>query len=179
MCEKFLIFIQSVLMVEYCQRTQKVLLRPVSADNFENFNSLRQDLLRTLFEHSQLNGNKVNTDQLQHQYEHLWVQKYWKICYFHTVSMKFEIFFNIFFSSRTKFDSTRFAKTNGLSFHQVANRALQDFIESNEMNSFSMNQKFFEAKKVWALVLEEENRYRDRRITDKRLPIYVSWVKIL
>ena len=97
-----------------------------------------------------------------------------KIRYFHTVSMIFEFFLKLCFSSRTKFDSARFAKTNGLSFHQVANRALQDFIESNEMNSFSMNQKFFEAKKVWALVLEEENRYRDRRITDKRLPIYVS-----
>ena len=162
-------------MVEYCQRTQKVLLRPVSADNFENFNSLRQDLLRTLFEHSQLNGNKVNTDQLQHQYEHLWVQKYVIFIQYQWYS----IFFQLCLSSRTKFDSARFAKTNGLSFHQVANRALQDFIESNEMNSFSMNQKFFEAKKVWALVLEEENRYRDRRITDKRLPIYVSWVKIL
>ena len=162
-------------MVEYCQRTQKVLLRPVSADNFENFNSLRQDLLRTLFEHSQLNGNKVNTDQLQHQYEHLWVQNTLFSYSFNDI----RFFFKLCLSSRTKFDSARFAKTNGLSFHQVANRALQDFIESNEMNSFSMNQKFFEAKKVWALVLEEENRYRDRRITDKRLPIYVSWVKIL
>ena len=59
-----------VLIVECCQRTKQIILRTVSPDNFENFNILRQDLLRTLFD-VEPSHTFVPVKQLQARYEAL------------------------------------------------------------------------------------------------------------
>lgn len=65
--------LHTVLIVECCQRTKQIILRPVTPDNYENFNALRQDLLRTLFEGPALSGNNfIAVEQLQSHYEHLY-----------------------------------------------------------------------------------------------------------
>ena len=99
---------------------------------------------------------------------------------FHAILYVF--FLNLFFennlkifSARMKFDSERYAQTTGLTFQQISHRALEDFIDCDDRGGFHLNHMFFEARKLWHLVVAEENGLIDRKFHDKRLqlPLYL------
>lgn len=103
----------------------------MSKEQHANFLALRKDLLRALLgnEHT---SSFIECELLQRRYEH--------IC-------------------AAKFESSRYAQSNTLTFEDLARRALSEFIFNDERGGFNLRPMFFEARRLWKLFHDQEAQH--------------------
>lgn len=123
--------LNNILLLEPCLKTQRCYLRRVSKEQHANFLALRKDLLRALLgnEHT---SSFIECELLQRRYEH--------IC-------------------ASKFESSRYAQSNTLTFEDLARRALSEFIFNDERGGFNLRPMFFEARRLWKLFHDQEAQH--------------------